>query len=61
MKTQLFSAMILALLMLAHAQLAAQAPIVLRDSKGIIRAVEFSEKDAASILSDQRPSAEPRF
>ena len=53
MKTQLFAAMILALPMLAHAQPATQAPIVLRDSKGIIRAMEFSEKDAASSLSDQ--------
>ena len=53
MKTQLFSALLLALPMLAHAQPAAQAPAVVRDSKGIIRAMEFSEKDAASSLTDQ--------
>ncbi|MBC8151648.1 MAG: hypothetical protein H7Z72_01925 [Bacteroidetes bacterium] len=53
MKTQLLSAMIPALPLLVYAQPTAQAPTVLRDRKGPIQAIEFSEKDAASSLSDQ--------
>lgn len=53
MKTQLLAALTLALPMLIHAQPATESQIVRRDSKGIIRSIEFSEKDAASSLSDQ--------
>lgn len=53
MKTRLFSAMILALPMLAYAQQSATVPTVLRDKKGIIRAMEFNEPDGTKSISGQ--------
>ncbi|CCH02362.1 hypothetical protein FAES_4363 [Fibrella aestuarina BUZ 2] len=44
--------MILALPLMAYTQPADKAPILLRDRKGIIRAMEITENDAASSLSD---------